>query len=158
MKRLVSTLTALVAVSLLVPVSANAVIQINRGIAGARLGNSQAQVRAALGNPARVVNGTNDFGPFTQFRYRGRITVTFQGRIRGVTGVTTRGLGDRTIRGVGVRSPLASVLSRVPGVACETFGGLRLCQVGESIPGQRVTTFFVRNGRVTRVTVGIVID
>jgi hypothetical protein len=157
MKRLVSTLIALVAVSLLVPVSASALIQINRGIAGARLSNTKAQVRAALGNPNRIVNGTNDFGPFSQFRYRGRITVTFQSGNR-VTAVTTRGLGDRTIQGVGVRSTLAAVQNRVPGVTCQAFPGLRLCQVGEGLPGQRVTTFFVRNGRVTRVTVGFVID
>ena len=110
MKRLVSTLIALVALSLLVPVTASALVQINRGIAGARLSNTKAQVRTALGNPNRIVTGTNDFGPFTQFLYRGRITVTFQSGNR-VTAVTTRGLGDRTIRGVGVRSTLAAVRS-----------------------------------------------
>ena len=157
MKRTVSTLIAVVAVLLLVPVSANAVVQINRGIAGARLGNTKAQVRAALGNPARVVNGTNEFGNFTEFRYRGRITVSFQSGNR-VTAVTTRGLGDRTNRGVGVRSTLAAVQNRVPGVSCQAFPPLRLCQVGQGLPGQRITAFFVRNGRVTRVTVGFVID
>jgi hypothetical protein len=156
-KRVVSTLIAVMAVSLLVPLSANAVIQINRGIAGARLDNTKAQVRAALGNPVRIAAGRNEFGRFTEFRYRGRITVSFQSGNR-VTAVTTRGLGDRTNRGVGVRSTLAAVQNRVPGVSCQSFPPLRLCQVGQGLPGQRVTTFFVRSGRVTRVTVGFVID
>jgi hypothetical protein len=46
----------------------------------------------------------------------------------------------------------------VPGVNCETFSGTRICQRGEGLPGQRITAFFMRNGRVARVTVGRVID
>jgi hypothetical protein len=156
-KRVLAASALTLAVTLLAPVSAGAIIQLDRGIAGARLGNSKAEVRAALGNPARVRNGTNDFGPFTEFRYRGGIRVTFQGRTE-VTGVTTTGLGDRTSRGVGVRSTENAVEQRVPGVACETFSGTRICQRGEGLPGERVTAFFLRNGRVVRVTVAFVID
>src|SRR4051812_6942465 len=64
---------------LLLPATADAMIQIDKGIAGARLGNTKAQVRAALGAPAKVTTGTNDFGPFTEFRYRGGLRVTFLG-------------------------------------------------------------------------------
>jgi hypothetical protein len=156
-KRVLAASALTLAVTLLAPVSAGAIIQLDRGIAGARLGNSKAEVRAALGNPARVRNGTNDFGPFTEFRYRGGIRVTFQGRTE-VTGVTTTGLGDRTSRGVGVRSTENAVEQRVPGVACQTFSGTRICQRGEGLPGERVTAFFLRNGRVVRVTVAFVID
>ena len=67
MKRLVSTLIALVALSLLVPVTASALVQINRGIAGARLGNTKAQVRTALGNPNRIVTGTMTLGHSPSF-------------------------------------------------------------------------------------------
>jgi hypothetical protein len=157
MKRTLVLSVSILAVALLAPAPAGAVIQLDRGIAGARVGNSKAEVRAALGNPNRVRNGTNEFGPFTVFRYRGGITVTFQGRTE-VTAVTTTGLGDRTNRGVGVRSTENAVEQRVPGVNCETFSGTRICQRGEGLPGQRITAFFLRNGRVTRVTVGRVID
>jgi hypothetical protein len=156
-KRFALTLTFAAAAALLAPPAATALIQIDRGIAGARLGNTKPQVRAALGQPARVINGTNDFGPFTEFRYRGRIRVTFQGRTN-VSAVTTTGLGDRTARGVGVRSTLQAVQSRVPGVSCEVVPGGRICQTGTGLPGQRITAFFIRNGRVTRVTVARVID
>ena len=157
MKRL-AVVSALVAGAvLLVPAQAGAIIQLDRGIAGARIGNSKAQVRTALGQPNRVRNGTNDFGPFTVFSYSGGIRVTFQSG-NDVTAVSTKGLGDRTARGIGVRSTQAAVEQRVPGVDCDTFMGTTICQRGEGLPGQRVTAFFIRNGRVVRVTVGIVID
>jgi hypothetical protein len=157
MKRLAAVCALAAAVSLVAPVSAGAIIQLDRGIAGARLGNTKAEVRTALGQPNRVRNGMNDFGRFTVFVYQGGIRVTFQSGNR-VTAVTTTGLGDRTKAGVGVRSREAAVEQRVPGVDCQTFGTTRICQRGEGLPGERITAFFLRNGRVTRVTVGIVID
>jgi hypothetical protein len=156
-KRTLALSVSILAASLLMPASSGAIIQLDRGIAGARLGNTKAQVRTALGQPNRVRNGTNDFGPFTEFRYAGGIRVFFQSGNR-VTGVTTTGLGDRTSRGVGVRSTENAVEQRVPGVSCETFSGTRICQRGEGLPGERITAFFLRNGRVTRVTVAFVID
>ena len=155
MKRTVAVSALIAAATLLAPASAAAMIQLDRGIAGARLGNTKAEVKTALGPPNRVQNGSNDFGPFTTFA--GGIRVTFQSG-NTVTGVTTKGLGDRTRRGVGVRSTLATVQQRVPGVDCETFDSTTICQRGQGLPGERVSAFFVRNGRVTRVTVAFVID
>lgn len=147
-----------VALALALPPDAGALIQLDRGIAGARLGNTPAEVRAALGNPGRAVRGRNDFGPFTVFRYRGAISVTFQGR-RNVTSVTIKGPGDRTARGVGVGSTEQAVERRVRGITCETlFGTTRSCHTGDFRAGTRVTDFRIRNGKVSRVTVGFVID
>ena len=157
MKRLLAVSAVVVAGTLLAPASAAAIVQLDRGIAGARLGNTKAEVRTALGQPSRVRNGTNDFGPFTVFVYAGGIRVTFQSG-NTVTAVSTKGLGDRTARGVGVRSTRAAVEQRVPGVDCNTFMGTTICQRGAGLPGQRITAFFIRNGQVVRVTVGIVID
>jgi hypothetical protein len=156
-KRVVGVSALIVTASLLVPASAGAIIQLDRGIAGARLGNTKAEVRTALGKPKRVQTGTNDFGSFTVFTYAGGIRVTFQSGNR-VTAVSTTGLGDRTSRGVGVRSTEAAVQQRVPGVSCDTFDGTRICQRGQGQPGDQITVFFLRGGRVVRVTVGIVID
>jgi hypothetical protein len=155
--RRVSALAVLSVLAVSFPPSAGAVIQIDRGIAGARLNNTKAQVRAALGNPRRIRNGRNAFGRFTAFRYSGGITVRFQGRRR-VTSVTTTGLGDRTNRGVGVGSPRRVVENRVRGIACESQGRLTVCHTGDFLPGERTTNFVLRNRRVTRVIVGIVID
>jgi hypothetical protein len=75
-----------------------------------------------------------------------------------VTNVRTSGLGDRTARGVGVRSSESAVRGRVPGVVCETFEELRVCHTGRLEPGQRVTEFRIREGKVYEVSVGLVID
>ena len=137
--------------------SAGAAIQIDRGIGGARIGSSQAEVAAALGNPSRRARGRNPFGLFVRFSYRReRISVLFQGE-RSVTSVTTTGRGDRTPGGVGVGSTEAQA-DRIRGVRCETIGGARTCHTGNFRPGRRVTDFHIRRGRVVRVTVGIVID
>ena len=152
-------LTALLLVAALAaPGSAGAVIQIDRGIGGARIGNTKAEVQAALGKPSRTASGRNPFGVFVRYGYRREgITVLFQGGDR-VSSVATTGRGDRTTGGVGVGSTERSVDARVRGVKCETIGGTRSCHTGEFTPGRRITDFFIRRGRVTRVTVGIVID
>jgi hypothetical protein len=142
---------------LVLPATAEGMIQVDKGIAGARINNTKAQVRAALGTPASVKHGTNEFGAFSEFRYRGGIRITFQGGSR-VSGIDTTGLGDRTARGVGVGSTERAVRRKVSGVRCETLAGVRSCHTGDFLPGKRVTDFHLRNGRVTRVTVGIVID
>ena len=155
MKKL--TLAAAATAALALPSQAGAIVQFDQGIAGARIGNSQAQVQAALGTPALVKTGTNEFGPFRQYYYEGGIRVFFQGRTN-VTSVQTTGLGDRTARGVGVGSSEADVTANVPGVKCETFESIRSCHTGDLAPGRRVTDFSIVNGKVDRVTVGIVID
>jgi hypothetical protein len=138
--------------------TAEAVIQVQKGITGIRLGMSQAQVKTGLGNPARTKTGHNDFGPFTQFLYRGGITVTFQGNAS-VTAVAIAGHTDRTPSGVGVGSTEKQVKAGVPGVRCQTLAAVRDCHVGAFRPGMRVTDFILGpNGRVTRVTIGLVID
>jgi hypothetical protein len=157
MSRFAIAVTAACAAALAAPAAAGAMIQIDRGIAGARLDNTRAEVRAALGPPARTRSGENKFGRFVEWRFRGGIRVLFQGGRR-VTSVSTTGRGDRTARGVGVRSSERSVRRRVPGVRCERFGNVRSCHTGEFEAGGRITDFLIRGGRVTRVTVAFVID
>jgi hypothetical protein len=157
MSRLAITLTAACLAALALPAAAGAKIQIDRGIAGVRLDNSRAEVRSALGAPDSRRSGTNPFGRFVEWRFRGDIRVIFQGRRR-VTSVSTTGLGDRTDRGIGVGSTQRAVRRRVPGVRCETFADVRSCHTGVLEAGRRVTDFQIRRGRVTRATVAIVID
>jgi hypothetical protein len=148
---------ALVA-ALALPSQAAALIQIDQGIAGARIGNSQAQVRAALGEPDLVKTGTNDFGPWRQYYYAGGIRVFFQGD-GDVTSVTTLGRGDRTTKGIGVGNTEKALRAKHKGLKCETFeGSFRSCSTGSGEPGERLTAFFISKGRITRVVVGIVID
>src|SRR4051794_7480933 len=104
---------------LVVAPAAQAVIQIDRGISGARIHNKRSEVRAALGSPTSTSSGTNDFGPFVRYAYEGGLRVFFQGRTR-VTSVVTTGPGDRTATGVGVGSTEAEA-DALPGVKCETI-------------------------------------
>lgn len=142
---------------LALPASASALIQVDRGISGVRVGNTPAQVHASLGRPARVVRGRNDFGGFVEERYAGGIRVLYSGS-RNVTLVDTTGFGDRTAANVGIGSSEAQVKAGVRGVRCATDAGLRHCFTGQFRAGQRVTDFFIRGGRVWRVSVGVVID
>ena len=138
--------------------SAHAAIQLDRGIAGARLGNTRAEVRAALGSPSKVGTGTNDFGRWVRYTYPGKIIVFFQGREQ-VTSVETAGLGDRTARGIGVGSTEGELKGAVKGLQCESLGGTTSsCRTGPLEAGNRLTDFRVANGRVESVLVGIVID
>lgn len=153
-----SGLLAATAITLASASTAEAVIQVQKGITGIRLGMSQAQVKAGLGSPARTKLGHDDFGPFTRFLYRGAITITFQGDAS-VTEVTIAGDTDRTVSGVGVGSTEKQVKAGVRGVKCQTLAGARDCHVGAFRPGRRVTDFTLGpSGRVTRVSIGIVID
>jgi hypothetical protein len=136
---------------------AQAMIQVDRGIAGARLGNTRAEVRAALGTPSKTVSGTNDFGPWIRYSFSGGIRVFFQGRTS-VTSVDTTGLGDRTSKGVGVGSSEATVKAKVAGVKCENLGTARSCHTNDFLAGKRITDFRIKAGKVTSVSVGLVID
>ena len=144
-------------VALLMAGPAAATIVPQQGMAGVRLGMTKTAVRVALGAPLRIVRGTNDFGPFTEFRYPKRVRVTFQGDVS-VTAISTTGVAERTSRGIGVGSTEAALRAEHPRARCETFVGLRSCHIGRFEPGRTVTDFLLRDGHVTRVTVGIVID
>jgi hypothetical protein len=144
------------ALGLGLPAGAGAVIVPQHGIAGVRLGQTEAKVRQVLGPPVRVVDRRNDFGRQRQLRYRG-LTVMLQG-LRRVTSVFTRAPSERTPGGIGVGSAEAEVRATVRGVTCRTLFGFRSCVLGREEPGRRVTSFDIRDGRVARVLIGIVID
>lgn len=157
LSRSVTVTAATLLVCLGTPAAAEALIQVDRGIAGARLDNTRAEVRAALGAPVSTRSGTNDFGRFLQWRFKGGITVIFQGR-REVSTVSTTGRGDRTVRGVGVGSTERAVRRRVRGILCETIAGTRSCHTGRFTVGEIVTDFLIRGGTVRRVSIGRVFD
>lgn len=155
--RTLATVVATATIALIGAGSASALIVAQKGMAGVRLGMTQAKVESILGNPLAEIHGQNDFGPYTELRYPYRVKVFFQGNAT-VTSIETRGTHERTARDVGVGSTEAQVKAKVAGVRCETFFGFRSCYVGSFSPGTRVTDFHLRDGRVVRVVVGFVID
>lgn len=146
-----------IAAVLALPAQAGAYVHMDQGIAGARLGNSQPQVKAALGEPKLVKTGTNDFGDFSTYYYEGGLRVHFQGN-QDVTGVFTTGRGDRTTKGIGVGNTEKALRQKHPSLKCETVSGRRSCHTNDFTPGQRVTDFEISKGKIFRITVAFVID
>ena len=136
--------------------SARAVIVVQRSIGGVKLQMTKAQVRAKLGRPMRVRVGSNEFGTFVEKVYR-RVTVTFQSGDR-VTAVRTTSPLEHTGRDVGVGSTEAQLKAGVRNVRCRNTPGFKICAGGRFLPGRTVTDFRLRNGRVSAVTIGFVID
>lgn len=151
MKRL-TVLLVVIAAAAVLAAPAGARIVPGQSIAGVKLEMTKGQVRSVLGTPTTITHGSNEFGTFTVFKYF-RLQVTFQGD-RTVTAVKTNRKKERTRHDIGVGSTRADVLAKVPGVRCFRT----LCQKGESLPGQRITAFFLYQRKVTSVLVGFVID
>ena len=148
----------LAAASLALVAPASATIDLQHGIAGVEVGMSQKQVRAKHGSPRRIKRGRNAFGAYTIYVYaKLRLTVTFQGN-RTVSSVVTTSRREQTTTGVGVGSTETDVKTSLLHVHCRTDAGRRHCFVGQLRPGKRVTDFTLRRGRVTSVTVGLVLD
>jgi hypothetical protein len=146
--------TALIALAL--PASASARIVPQRGIAGANLDMTQAQIRAKLGEPDRVSHPKSPiFGTYTTWYYGGTSVDMFRTQDRKVFNLSTTAKAEKTSTGVGVGSTAAAVKSGVKGSRCDQ----KHCWVGRFEGGRKVTDFQLSTkGRVTRVTVGYVLD
>ena len=138
--------------------AASALIVPQRSIAGIALNLTRTEVRAAKGEPLRVVHGTNDFGKYTIFKY-GRLNVTFQGNA-GATAVATSRTGQFTGKGIHVGSTEAELAAAYPNLHCRTeSGNFRHCWTGAFQPGKRVTDYRITidSRRIWRVTIAFVI-
>ncbi len=136
---------------------AMAMIQIDRGIAGARLGASPAQVRAALGKPTKTTPAATTSGRGCGYTFAGGIGVFFQGA-GGRRRCRSRGSATGRRRASAIGSTQADVVANVPRVECETVETALTCHTRDLLPGQQVTDFRIEDGKVVRVTVAIVID
>ena len=129
---------------------------VQHSIAGAKLGMTEAQVEKKLGQPRRILTGTNEFGAWRSLVYR-RVTVTLQSGKK-VTTLTTKSSEESTKSGVGVGSTRTQLRSDIRGETCEKAYGLDHCWIGTWKAGRVVTDFRLSNGKVSRVTIGFVLD
>jgi hypothetical protein len=139
------------------PAQAPAAIQVDRGIAGARIENTVPQVRAALGRPASVHRGRYaNFGPWMEYRYAGGLRVRFF-RSNGhywVHQVSVSGPTDRTAKGVGVGSTADEVKAGVAHLTCDATS----CYTTNPKTTPVITIFALRDDRVSKVVVAYILD
>jgi hypothetical protein len=142
---------------------ASALIVPQKSIAGIELNMTRPEVKDKKGQPDRIVHGTNDFGPYTQFTYKnavGKLMATFQGN-NGVTAVWTNRETQKTAEGVHVGSPESALHDAYPRLHCRTeTSNFRHCWTGRFRAGHKVTDYRIAmaTGNVKSVTVGFVID
>jgi len=151
-----SVSSVLVLTALVLSASGSAAIVPQRSIAGVKLGMSEAKVKAQLGAPLRVRNGSNLFGHWRQLFYA-RVAISFQSG-NTATSLSTRSALEKTASGVGVGSTLEQVRAGLQGEQCKREFGLHHCWLGRWEPGRAVTDFRFKNSRVTQVALAYVLD
>jgi hypothetical protein len=159
MRRLCIATTLLALALLALPALAHSRIVVQQGMAGIRIGMTQAQVIAAKGQPdGRARPHSEILGRYTLYRYGNVYVSLFTSGT--VFDVRTSGRTERTASGVGVGSTETFLRMNLRGETCKTEFGYRHCWFGAFRPGRIVTDFSIsrRTGRVTRVQVGRVID
>ena len=143
--------------------AASALIVPQKSIAGIELNMTRPEVKDKKGQPDRIVHGTNDFGPYTQFIYKnavGKLMATFQGNA-GATAVWTNRETQKTAEGVHVGSPESALHDAYPRLHCRTeTSNFRHCWTGRFRAGHKVTDYRIAmaTGNVKGVTVAFVID
>ena len=150
------TLAATAVLAFALPASAAARIVPQRGIGGANLDMTQTQVRAKLGKPDKARYPTSPiFGRYTTWFYGSTSVDMFRTQDRKVFNVSTTSKTEKTATGVGVGSTAGAVKKGVAGARCDQ----QHCWVGRFEGGRKVTDFqLAANGRVSRVTIGYVLD
>jgi hypothetical protein len=141
--------------------SAAGVIVPGQGMAGVRLGMSEGQVRAKLGEPAQITHATGALGSVVTRLHYPRADVDLQslgGHPLVIRVLTTRP-GERTESGVRVGSTLAAV-ERLAGARCWSEAGRQYCGIGNRVkPSSHFTMFWIgARQRVTLISVSLVVN
>jgi hypothetical protein len=143
MRRIVALVLVTAALGLAMPSAAGAVIVVNKGMAGVKLGMTYPQARAKLGTPTRVFLTTNLFlgGRVRVVRFRlAEITLPLVLAPR-VLMISTTGRTERTVGGVGVGSTQAMLQRQLPSARCTVELAIRHCLIGVAKAGHVITDF-----------------
>ncbi len=166
MRRLLSALV--LAAALAAPAAAHAQsgerfpLVVDQAMAGVELGMTKDQVRAVLGSPTESRPADDIFGPVRRWYFSGPKThFYFRSGASGspeVTAMLTRRGYVRGPSNSGVGTPESALPRRIEGLRCETSFGRRSCHTGDFRPGEVVTDFRMRGGRVNSIFLGYVVD
>lgn len=132
-----------------------------QSLRGLKIGMLANQVRAVAGNPSSNKITNHPIMGKTRVMKFGRVQVTFRGTGKAATVVnlSTTSRDERTSGDVGVGSSERTLAAKLKGERCVTELGYRHCYLGNWKPGSVVTDFSIsKSGRVTRITLGLVID
>lgn len=132
-----------------------------QSLRGLKIGMLASQVRAVAGNPTSNRTTNHPIMGKTRVMKFGRVEVTFRGagKAAPVVNLSTTSRNERTSGGVGVGSSERALAAKLTGERCITELGYRHCYLGQWKPGSVVTDFSIsKSGRVTRITLGLVID
>ena len=140
--------------------AASALIVPKESIAGVELNMTRPEVKEKKGQPDRILHGSNDLGPYTEFIYKnavGKLKVTFQVD-PSATWIFTNRETQKTAEGVHVGSPESALLGAYPRLHCRNQGGVfRHCWTGHlSGPKYGKVTDYrigIGTGNVTSITV-----
>jgi hypothetical protein len=131
-----------------------------QGMSGLRLGLTEPQVEARLGEPdtREDLLGSEGGGDIFEWRYRReRLELDFRAAADGkpvvLNTISTRDGRTRTAEGIGVGSPEQAVRDRTSSSCSPADPGTLWCTIDG---GGRQTLFKLRGGRVYEVTVTVV--
>ena len=132
-----------------------------QSLRGLKIGMIASQVRSVAGKPTSNTIVSNPLLGKTRRMRFGKVEVTFRGTSAAapVVNLTTTSRNERTTGGNGVGSSEKQLAAKLVGERCVTELGYRHCYLGKWNPGFVVTDFSIsKSGRVTQVTLGLVID
>jgi hypothetical protein len=129
-------------------------VVLGRAIAGVSLGAARGTLTARLGKGIVVSSGKGSYGPFVVVRYaRPAVTVTFVQGIASVVSTSSQAYATRA--GIAVGSTNARMRAAYgKRLRC---GNFQICTLGQALPGHALTTFDLKNARVSRIDVTAVL-
>lgn len=151
-----------IAISVAAASTAEARIELDRGMAGARVGTTDAAARKALGSPTSTRRVTNRNGARELRRYFKASRVKTVARRAGsgpyrVEQIVTRGKQQRTRKGVGVGSGERTLRRKHSGISCTTYqstnGRARDCFTRGRNAAQTAFSISLKTRKVTSVRI-----
>jgi hypothetical protein len=131
-------------------------LQLNRAMAGVRLGDGINRLHRLLGEPRDVDFVENEITGTLRIDIYGGLSFTSYDD--SILGMRTTRRSIRTPSGIGVGTTKRRLERELPGLSCYWHRCTIVAGGGLQTIGKRVTTFQMRTGKVRAISVGRVID